>query len=407
MAGKPESQGEQPPVVSRDGGGMSSTYANAVDVSAGREEINVLFGVERVGEAGQDEVRVLLSRRFAMSPLAAKRFAIDLRKVLEDRDAGWGADPTGSAVASEGTDVRPDNGSDATGAEAGLEKILKLFRLIGGLNTRIDLEPSFKATHGRLLENRFLLGVDRRELNAGADEQIVSICERIGMPVGMLAAFSRSLPDANHVYFGVEKDEKTLMFKTYLECRDKIEKELGAAAAAGLSFPLFTGYKWDTGSPGRQAVTRYDWYPSLPGPDMLERLCASVGLDRHGALFEIARGIVERASGKIDYGDIQYLEVSEERNPRRSFDLNIYKSGLRIVDLFPQLLAILQHFAIPSGRFESLYQRIKAERFGHLAGGIDRSGKEFVTVYYGVNQVHSSQFGTATIGTPDRPQGAG
>ena len=407
MAGKSESPDEIPPAVVWDDSGVSSTYANASDVSASRESINVLFGVEQVGDLSRNEVRVQLARRFAMSPLVAKRFAIDLRKVLDSHETTQGVQASESAIASGEMDMTPNSGKESSDADRGLEKILTLFRQVGGLNTQMDLESSFKTVHGRIFENRFLLGLDRRELKAGTDERIAAICEKIGMPEKLLAVFSRGLPDANHVYFGVEKDEKTLMFKVYLECRDKIEKQIGGAAVAGQSFPLFTGYKWDTRSPERQAVTRYDWYPSLPIPEILGRLRANVDSDGHSALFEIARGIVERASERIAHGDIQYLEVSEEGNPRKSFDLNIYKSGLRLVDLFPQLLAALQHYAIPADRFEHLYQRIKTERFGHLAGGIDRDGNDFMTVYYGVNQVHSSQFGTATIGAPDGSQRTG
>ena len=101
--------------------------------------------------------------------------------------------------------------------------------------------------------------------------------------------------------------------------------------------------------------------------------------------------------------DIQYLEVTEEGNPRRSFDINIYKSGLRLEDLSLCLLRALRHYAIPSGRFESMFQRIKTERFGHLAGGIDRDEKDFVTVYYGVKHIHSGQLGSATIVPAERP----
>jgi hypothetical protein len=223
------------------------------------------------------------------------------------------------------------------------------------------------------------------------------------MPQNLLASFKRTLPDANHVYFGVEKEGPRLMLKAYAECRDKIEHGIGEAPVAGRSFPLFTGFKWDASSPDRQAVTRYAWFPSLTVPEMLERLRTTIEPAEHGGLLEMAQGIAVRASETIAQSDFQYLEVSEEGNPRRSFDVNIYKSGLRLADLFPPLLRALRHYAVPPDAYEPLYQRIKNERFGHLAGGVDRESKDFITVYYGVKQIHSSQLGSATIVAADRP----
>ena len=229
------------------------------------------------------------------------------------------------------------------------------------------------------------------------DPGIASICENIGMPQILLAAFLETLPGANHVYFGAEKNEKTLLFKAYVEFRDKIEKEIRDNPVTGRSYPLFTGFKWDTSSPSKQAVTHYDWYPFLPVPAMLERMRTIVDPDRHQALLEVVREIVERASDKIPSGDIQYLEVTEEGNPRSSFDINLYKAGHALEDVHPSLLKAARHYAIPPDRFDALYERIKSERLGHVAGGVDREDRDFMTVYYGVKHIESSRLRSATV----------
>jgi hypothetical protein len=120
-------------------------------------------------------------------------------------------------------------------------------------------------------------------------------------------------------------------------------------------------------------------------------------------LFDIVGGITKRASEKISHSDIQFLKVTEEDNPRSSFDINIYKSGLLLGNLWPYLLRALRHYAVPSGRLETLYQRIRTERFGHLAGGVDREDRDFMTFYFCVKHVHSSQLGSATIASGNRP----
>jgi hypothetical protein len=320
----------------------------------------------------------------------------------EERNEFMRDDARMKRVGADGS-VEPGEHRGAASSQPRVEKVLRLFRQMGELEAKIDFEPSFKAVRGRLFGDRLLLGLDRRETGGSRDERIVAVCANIGMPHDLLSSFRQGLPDANHVYFGVEGKDGTLLFKAYLEFRDRIEKEIGDAPAAGRSFPLFTGFKWDSFTPGRQAVSRYIWYPSLPVAEMLERLQRNLDAGRHGGLLELVQGIARRAEERISPADIQYLEVVEEGNPRSSFDLNIYKSGLRLEDLCPDLLRALRHYAIPFNRFELLYQRIKSERFGHLAGGVDRENEDFMTVYYGVKDIHSSQLGSARMVPEDRP----
>lgn len=382
---------------------MISTYANATKVTRSRENLNILFGVEQARQAGQNEGRVQLSRHVVMSPSVAEQLASSLIIAVKNRETKWPGPKPVPAVDVGGQKVNPQEKADGSGAEERVGKILTLFRHLGKLNAQIDFEHSFKAAHNHLFADRFLLGMNRREMVGGRDERFESICENIGMPQNLLASFKRSLADANQVYFGVERNEQTLIYKAYLEFRDKIENEIGSAPVKGRSFRLFTGFKWDAFSPRRQAITRYAWYPSLPIAEVFERLQTTLEPSRHGEMLEVVQGIIKRAAEEISHSDIQYLEVSEEGNPRKSFDINIYKSGLRVEDLCPYLLRALKHYTIPFGSFDSLYQRIKGEKFGHLAGGIDRENKDFMTVYYGVKTIHSDQLKSATIARGDRP----
>jgi hypothetical protein len=275
-----------------------------------------------------------------------------------------------------------------------VELILALFRRLGELDTKIDFEPSFKAEQGKLFENRFLLGIHRNK-SINWNERVAHICSQSGMPPNLLAAFQQTLPDANYVYLGVERNDRTLIFKVYSEFRDKIKAELAAGRGAGRAHLLYSGFKWDTASPTRQAVTEYAWYPSLPLHHMHEHLRTFIEPSRHRELLGLAEGVTVQAAEKIPGDDIQFLEVTEKGNPRRSFDINVYKSGLTVGELFPHLLPALRHYAIAEEKIESLFQRIGKERFGHLAGGIGRDNRDFMTVYYGAREIHSSQLGAA------------
>ena len=69
---------------------------------------------------------------------------------------------------------------------------------------------------------------------------------------------------------------------------------------------------------------------------------------------------------------------------RSALYINIYKAGLRMEELHPLLERTMQRYSIPLETFRTLYEKTREKKFGHLAGGIDRQGRDFVTMYYGV-----------------------
>jgi tryptophan halogenase len=81
---------------------------------------------------------------------------------------------------------------------------------------------------------------------------------------------------------------------------------------------------------------------------------------------------------------MQYLEVEEAENGRRSFDLNLYSAGLQVKDVQHLLQRMRAHFGVRPGQFQALYDQIKGKVLGHLAGGVHRDGRDFFNLYYGV-----------------------
>ena len=79
-----------------------------------------------------------------------------------------------------------------------------------------------------------------------------------------------------------------------------------------------------------------------------------------------------------------YLEMSEENNDRVSFDINLYKANLQIKEIYPFLWQICQHYSISVETFNLFSEKINTKIFGHLSGGIDKEGKDFLTIYYEV-----------------------
>jgi hypothetical protein len=87
----PAQQTGQQPRIRWDSSNMRSAYTNVFNVSGAREEFVMLFGMNQAWDAGQQELKVQLTDRIIMSPLAAKRFSTLLNNVIKDFEKRYGA----------------------------------------------------------------------------------------------------------------------------------------------------------------------------------------------------------------------------------------------------------------------------------------------------------------------------
>ena len=88
---------DQPKIV-WDDTGMRSVYANVTNVTGGREELILLFGMNQAWQPGQKEVKVQLTERVVLSPFAAKRLAVLLTKTLSEYEKRFGALDIGAPI---------------------------------------------------------------------------------------------------------------------------------------------------------------------------------------------------------------------------------------------------------------------------------------------------------------------
>jgi hypothetical protein len=377
-------EGAQPRIL-WDESNIFSVYANVAHVTANREEVMLLFGERQAGPVGQEEVRAHLKERVVMSPLAAKRLAIMLQSGIRDYESKYGALEAEAAPTTQQSPMPairqkpPDHSFERLP-----EKAKALFQHIKNLGLELGYERSFKIFEKTLLTNRFLLGFSKKSIKRKAHEKILDICVRMDMPDTFREDLSERLSEANYVHFGFEEDESSSVYKAYLEFYDKIEKEIKGQPGKSASFLLHLGFKWDATDNSKRVLTRYTWYPSLTVEQILKRTAKILDPQIYEFPFEITNGILEIASRKIPHQDMLYLEVTEEGNPRRSFDINVYRANLSLADLSPLLSKMCQHYSIPIEAFRNFYDRVENKAFGHLSGGISRSNVDFLTVYYGV-----------------------
>lgn len=263
-----------------------------------------------------------------------------------------------------------------------------ILELVDDLGINYAFERSFKVSRNALLGNRFLLAIKKTRIAEGKRQrEIIGLCRQMGMPDEFLEAFKKNLPEADTVDFGFEENERNCVHKVYLDFLAKWKKEAAGTPGGCNPFVMFFGYKWDSRDPGKRALTKYVWYPSISFEQIKENFSEIFQGQKHLEPLQIAKNLMDIVSKKTTHEYVYYLEVSEENSQRRSFDINLYKAGVQLKELYPLLSRTYQHYSIPAETFHALYNPIRTKAFGHLSGGISRDGKDFLTIYYGLEEI--------------------
>lgn len=346
--------------------GVTTTRADVCQVQSTRTETMLLFGT-RQSPLSEGERRAKLERRIMLSPTLAKQLAAALKsavRAFESRLGSENATPAGNVRSAP---------SDAD-APAAARPLLNLVRR---LDVGFGFEKSLKMSAGSLLADRMILGVRSKLTDA---QSLVRICREIGMPAAHLTLFEESLPEANTVGFGFEGGPQGGLFKVYLEFWERLSQHVQAGSVQ--PDLLFLGFKWDARDSTRSAVARYTCYPLLTVKGILRRLDALYEGRKDSPSLQATQEIIGLASSKVGNDSFVYVEASEEGNPRKSFDINFYKAGLRVVDLHPVLAVLWRRYSIPGEPPQGINIQAGPCPFGHLSGGLGRDGLDFLTVYY-------------------------
>lgn len=85
-----EEGGQQAEVV-WDDGNMTTNFANVVNIQSSPEQLDICFGTNHTWSlTSERRVRVELTNRVIMSPLAAKRLLNALERVLKEHESRYG-----------------------------------------------------------------------------------------------------------------------------------------------------------------------------------------------------------------------------------------------------------------------------------------------------------------------------
>jgi hypothetical protein len=328
-----------------------TSRSDRVDILATQSELTVDFCYsEEAGAAqGADEAPVVA--RIVMNPHMAKRMAEALTRAVGRHERIFGS-------------------IDEEALAGG-----KLLRsIIDDLAVPHGYEYSFKMCEGLILADRFLITMDKAALGKDYRKRVIDLCTKLRAPSSFVEAIERSITEARILPFGFESSEQGGMHKVYLEF-----------PLPSLTEPtlVHTSYKWDPVHPERRAIGTYMRHPLLSYEDTAERVRNMLAECRKPGAFEIADEFLRLAMPRLKE-NFHYLEVTEEGNPRKSFDVNFYSAFLTVGDVHPMLLRIAERYSLSIGEFEARLKPIEKMRFGHLTGGIDREGRDFFTIHFGV-----------------------
>lgn len=331
--------------------GGRTSRSDRVDILVTQPEVTVDFCSSEEAGATSDANSAAVVARIVMNPHMAKRLAEALARAIGKHESIFGS------IDEE--------------ALAGGKLLLSLIRDLGVPH---GYEYSFKMCEGLVLPNRFLITMDKAALGAEYQRRVIELCTKLRAPASFLEAIDRSISEARMLHFGFEASEKGGMHKVYLEF-----------PLSSLTEPtlLHRSYKWDPIHPEKHVVGKYVRYPLLSYEETSERLRDLLSECRKPGAFETADEFLRLAMPRLE-GSFHYLEVTEEGTPRKSFDVNLYSASLTMGDIRPLLLRMAERYALNIEEFRARLGSIEKTRFGHLTGGIDREGKDFFTIHFGV-----------------------
>lgn len=242
-------------------------------------------------------------------------------------------------------------------------------------------ERSIKLAPGSFNDDRYITSVHRNDLGADPRGVISTVGQAAAIPEKQWQTLMGLLPSTDVVHFGHEGGEEPVR-KIYLE----FVSNLREAARANNRDPqlLYLALKWRPGEEQRAVFNRYTLVPDHQSPPlMIEAL--RKGYEGRPDAPSLQAGIetIRLAARKSAMG-IMFIEVEEEGTPRFSYDLTIYTARMMGRELEGILKPVFEAYRTPREKAEKMLAEISNSLIGHVSVGIGRDGRDFVTVYHGV-----------------------
>jgi hypothetical protein len=261
------------------------------------------------------------------------------------------------------------------------DRLQEVVRAIGAPHGR---ERSIKLRDQGVLANRFLLTVARDDIGADASARVLAACRGVEMPAQFLDAVAAHVTPANMFHFGYEEElDGRTYYKVYLERGEQFARAMNSRPPVTDPFVLYHAFKWNNADRHEQVMARYVCHPRLGRTALLQRVAAIYAGVAERTPWHLCCELVAAASRRVPETELLYLDVTEEGTTRKSFDVNFYRAGLRVDSVAPFVERLSTHFRLRADLVPGALAGILDLRLGHVAGGVDRRGRDFLTIYYG------------------------
>lgn len=260
----------------------------------------------------------------------------------------------------------------------------RLLTLIEALDVPFGLERSVKLGDGGLNEDRFLAILHKSSLGPDPAARVGWLARKLALPDAMLARLMEQFEHSDLIAVGYEGGEAGA-FKIYLEFSDDVRRERLVDPSKAVPLLVHLAVKWRPDDAASAAVSRYVWPPEARRVDAVcSRLLAFSRSDGDLPSTRAACAIVEHARTHCQDHQVFYLEVEEEGSIRRSFDVNVYASGLQVGDIGQPVRSLGAAYGIAPAVTDDLLRRLGPASLGHISGGLGRNGRDFATLYFGM-----------------------
>jgi len=254
------------------------------------------------------------------------------------------------------------------------------FQIVEAMKVKCGYERSFKLCRNTILSNRYLLGINTADVTATT---LVDACRQLGMPSNLLEEFRAGLVGANLVFLGFEANASVgALYKVYIEYWGQLLGKLHDDPMYADPHILHKGFKWQYDCPEKNLVTWYQCYPGMSMDEIVQRIQLQYLDISEQMCLDSVNKIITLARNRTSEGKFLYLEVSEQGNPRQSFDLNLYPAGLQMKEVAKPISEAAVNLNVPKDMFTQLMSIIPKKLFGHISAGIGRDGQEYLTIYY-------------------------
>ena len=246
------------------------------------------------------------------------------------------------------------------------------------------IERSIKLRHEGVSTNRFLLTVARDDIGVDASRRLLDACSRLDMSEEFQQAVTGYVTGANMFHFGYEEEhDGRAFYKVYLERGEQFAQAMASRPPATDPFVLFHAFKWNITDRHEQVMARYTCHPRLGRTVLLQRVAAMYGDQAARAPWNLCSELVGAACQRIPERELLFLDVTEEGTDRQSFDVNFYRARLTVATVEPFVEPLGAHYRLGKDIVTDALAGLSNVRLGHLAGGVDRQGRDFLTIYFG------------------------